>query len=125
LQVFARSASGLGSSQLNELLLLLGFDRVTRSFFQRLIDGTTEYKDDASFKSFNELEEAVDRFRQVGLLLFGNVKYAFKVLSRDVEELETRLELLRPLSVKRFKARHDAIRRIQSIDASRTYYLGT
>ena len=36
---------GLGYSQLNELLLLLGFDRVTRTFFQFLKDGTTEYQD--------------------------------------------------------------------------------
>jgi hypothetical protein len=33
-------AEGLGYSQLNELLLLLGYDRVTQAFFQFLVDGT-------------------------------------------------------------------------------------
>ena len=42
--VLAPGSSGLGYSQLNELLLLLGFDRVTHAFFQFLIDGTTQYR---------------------------------------------------------------------------------
>ena len=73
IEVLEAGTSGLGYSQLNELLLLLGFDRVTRSFFQFLVDGTADYADGASFKSFDELTRAVDRFRELGLLLFGNV----------------------------------------------------
>ena len=32
--------NGLGYSQLTEVLLLLGYDRVTQAFFQFLVDGT-------------------------------------------------------------------------------------
>jgi hypothetical protein len=39
--VLVSGPSGLGKSQLNELLLLLGFDRVSDSFFQYLVDGIT------------------------------------------------------------------------------------
>src|SRR5262245_52983964 len=35
--VLVSGSSGLGYSQLNELLLLLGFDRVSHSFFQFLV----------------------------------------------------------------------------------------
>ena len=35
---------GIGFSQFNEVLLLLGYDRITESFFQFLIDGSSEYK---------------------------------------------------------------------------------
>jgi hypothetical protein len=42
---------GLVYSQFNELLLLLGYDRVSASFFQLLVDGSTEYKSGAAFKS--------------------------------------------------------------------------
>jgi hypothetical protein len=123
-QVLAPEGSGLGYSQLNELLLLLGFDRVTHTFFQFLIDGTTEYTDGAAIGTFEQLEMGVDRFRSLGLLMFGNVKYAFKALSRDAELLEQRLEQLRPVAPTHFTARHEPISPIQPIPADRTYYLG-
>ena len=46
LHLFEEGQSGLGYSQLNELLLTLGYDRVTHSFFQYLVDGTTELSRD-------------------------------------------------------------------------------
>jgi hypothetical protein len=117
------SSSGLGYSQLNELLLLLGFDRVDYSFFQFLVDGTIEYKDGASFKSFEELRSAVERFRQIGLLQ-GNVKYAFKELSGNPEALAIQVNRMRPIPIERFAARHAPIRPIKPISPDLTYYLG-
>lgn len=117
------SSSGLGYSQLNELLLLLGFDRVDYSFFQFLVDGTTEYKDGVSFKSFDELRAAVERFRQIGLLQ-GNVKYAFKELSGNPEALAIQVDRMRPVPIERFAARHAPIRPIKAISPDLTYYLG-
>jgi hypothetical protein len=38
-----KTLTGLGFSQLNELLLMLGYDRITHAFFQFLVDGTIEY----------------------------------------------------------------------------------
>lgn len=123
-EVLHSGGSGLGYSQLNELPLLLGFDRLTRSFFQLLVDGTTEYSDGTAFKSFDELSNAADRFRQLGLLLFGNVKFAFKVLARDEEQLEAHVTRMQPVPDARFFARHEPIRPIRPIPANRTYYLG-
>jgi hypothetical protein len=40
----------------------------------------------------------VDRFRKLALLLFGNVKYAFKTLSRDAEMLTREVLRLHPLA---------------------------
>ena len=114
----------LHDSQLNELLLLLGFDRVTHQFFQFLVDGTTEYREGASFKSFAQLDRAIRRFREIALLRFGNVKFAFKVFSRDTDELEAEVVRLKPVSPRRFWSRNDAISPIRLIPASETYYLG-
>jgi hypothetical protein len=57
-------------------------------------------------------------------LLRGNVKYAYKELSRDPDALEFQLARMRPVSVDRFVARHDPIRPIKPIPPDRTYYLG-
>jgi hypothetical protein len=117
------SSSGLGYSQLNELLLLLGFDRVSYAFFQFLVDGGTEYQDGASFRSFDQLEAGIERFRQIGLL-HGNIKHAFKTLTVDAEALRVQLELLSPVPPERFAARHDPISPIKPIPPDQTYYLG-
>lgn len=114
----------LGYSQLNELLLLLGFDRVSRAFFQFLCDRTTDYKTGTEIASIEDLEQGVRRFREIGLLFFGNVKYAFKLLSRDTDLLNEHLEGLQPLSDEQFHARHEPIRTIRTIDPKETYYLG-
>jgi hypothetical protein len=123
-RVFRRDASGLGYSQLNELLLLLGFDRVTRPFFQFLIDGKINYREGGSFKSLSELNSAVERFRTVALLRFGNVKFGYKVFSRDVDELQAEVIRLRPIHTSRFTSRNDAIIPIRPIPPSETYFLG-
>src|SRR4051794_17854215 len=65
---------GIGHGQFNELLLDLGYDRVSHSFFQYLVDETTDYQSGASFQAVEHLQQAVDRFRKVAILLFGNVK---------------------------------------------------
>jgi hypothetical protein len=79
--------------------------------------------DGASFRSFEQLEAGVERFRQIGLL-HGNVKYAFKELSRDPDALGSQLDLMRPVPADRFIARHDPISPIKAIPADQTYYLG-
>ena len=50
LAIFENPDSRLGYSQLNELLLLFGFDRVTHAFFRFLLDGKTEYEPGQSFE---------------------------------------------------------------------------
>ena len=64
---------GIGYSQFNELLLLLGYDRVTPEFFRMLVGGDPDYSQKSSIRTVSELREAVDRVRKMALLFFGNV----------------------------------------------------
>lgn len=115
---------GLGYSQLNELLLLLGYDRVSEEYFQFLVDGTIERLPGAGLSSFNALQIGIDRSRQLSLLMFGNVKFGFKRLARNVEELARFYVLTQPLNPEVFRRRHEAIHPVDSIRADETYYLG-
>ena len=116
--------SGLGYSQLNELLLLLGYDRVTHSFFQFLVDGTLEYRSGCGLESIEDLEVGVERARKLSLLFFGNVKFGFKKLARDADQLSHYSEGTQPLDPEIFKQRHDPIHPVDPIPADETYYLG-
>jgi hypothetical protein len=115
---------GLGYSQFNELLLLLGYDRITHAFFQYLVDGRVEYQPGAAFSSFSQLRDGIDRFRKIALVLFGNIKFAFKRLSRNAEELESWVNFIAPIEESEFANRHDPIYPLQQIGADDTYYLG-
>jgi hypothetical protein len=83
LSVLSPKGRGIGYSQLNELLLFLGFDRISRSFFQFIVDGTTTYKDGSSIRTLQAFERGVRRHLELALLLFGSVKHAFKALARN------------------------------------------
>src|SRR5687767_1301398 len=102
--------SGMGYSQLNELLLSLGYDRVTEWFFQYLLDGKLDYGHESVFKSVDQLRAGVDRFCQFAILRFGNVKFAFKRLSTLPQaDLAEELSLLEPADLHKFQSRHDAL----------------
>jgi hypothetical protein len=51
LAVLDAAGDELGYSQLNELLLLFGFDRITQSFFRYLLDGSIDYEPGLAFDS--------------------------------------------------------------------------
>jgi hypothetical protein len=116
--------SGLGYSQLNELLLLFGLDRVTHAFFAYLATGSTVYEPGDGFASLEDLKNGVERFRRDALLLFGNVKFAFKSLSRDVERLELHLGELQPLDPSDFSKRHTPILPVAPIAPEDAYLTG-
>jgi len=120
----ALSGTGLGYSQFNELLLLLGYDRVTPSFFQFLVDGSTEYKSGAAFTSLENLREGVDRFRKQAMLNFGNVKYGFKYLSDPTTDLTGELAGITSVDPGEFNCRHPPLLPIDPIPGDKTYYLG-
>lgn len=65
--LFGQESGALGYSQLNELLLLFGLDRITHAFFAYLLHGTTDYKVGDGFNSLDALESGVDRFRKTAL----------------------------------------------------------
>lgn len=122
--VLLNEGVGLGFSQFNELLLMMGYDRVTNAFFQFLVDGSIEYNLNSSIQSYEELKNGVDRFRKLALLQYGNVKYAFKILSKYIEDLEKDLYALSPRDEEEFQMRHDPVFPIEKIPAEETFYLG-
>lgn len=123
-KLLGRGGSGIGYTQLNEFLLSLGYDRVTRSFFQYLSDGSLRYQHGASIPSLKKLREGVERFRKMAVLLFGNVKFAFKQLSIDNDELEGAVRQLARRPKGTFTKRHPPVQPIHVIPPEDTYYLG-
>jgi hypothetical protein len=115
---------GLGYSQFNELLLLCGYDRVTHGFFQYLVNAEPKYVSGSAIPSVAALWEGVDRFRKLALLLFGNVKYAFKTLSSDTSKLKEWLNVTREIDSQLFAERHAALIPLEGIAPEDTYYLG-
>lgn len=115
---------GLGGSQFNELLLLMGYDRVEPEFFQYLAEGLVSDSQGASLKSFNDLEQGVERFQKLALLNFGNVKFGFKQLSSSVGLLLDFIDRSVPLDTQSYKRRHEPISPIAAIPGEDTYYLG-
>jgi len=118
----------LGFSQLNELLILLGFDRINEEFFRYLAtagQSPNETNGGTEFKTIGELEQGVDKFRAVALVVYGNVKYGFKILSQDAKELEHVVALTAPLSdISIFKNRHGEVFPRTKLDPKETYLLG-
>lgn len=114
----------LGHSQLNEVLLLSGLDRITQSFFAYLLTGEPNYKAGMAFESLDVLETGVERFRKMALISYGNVKFAFKVLSQDAQLLITNLEALEPCDIETFERRHDPLLPIKLTSPEEAYLTG-
>ena len=124
LTVLEESESDLGYSQLNELLLLFGFDRITHAFFRFLLDGETDYEPGQAFSSADELRAGVDRFCELAILLYGNVKYGFKSLSTNGDRLSEVLQSSLPISKKDFTSRHDPVLPLLEISPDDAYLTG-
>jgi len=114
----------IGYSQFNELLLLLGFDRITKSCFQFLVDQKTDYKESAKICSIQQLERGVDEFRKIAILFFANVRRGFNMLAKSEEDLLYYLETLSPISLDVYAQRHKPILPIDPIDPDDTYLMG-
>ena len=121
---FFKEGVNLGFSQFNELLLFLGFDRITQSFFQFLVNQKTNYDYRSKISSVRQLEKGVNEFRKLSILLFANVKYGYKILARDADELKYHLETLTPNKLDHFTNRHNPIMPIERIPANETYLMG-
>jgi hypothetical protein len=115
---------GLGYSQLNELLLLAGLDRITHAFFAYLISDSTEYTPGMAIESFDQLDAGVTKFRKMALLSYGNIKFAFKSLSHDEDLLRADLASQTPIGTEAFEQRHAPLLPIQSISADESYLTG-
>ncbi len=111
------SAFCLGFSQFNELMLLLGLDRLSPDLFDYIFLGRfSSGSDDApTVCSVEELEIGVTRFEKFALLNFGNVKRAFRVCSRDSDALRAFVEFFTPLEPARFINRRPPFSELESI----------
>jgi hypothetical protein len=110
-------------SQFNELLLSLGFDRVSEEFFNWVFKDFIEKR--TGEVSFSHLDRAVKAFQKNALYRFGNVKYAFKSLSsQSSATLSDTIEALRSRPPKEFKTRPKPIEKISPIEKTETYLLG-
>lgn len=124
LKLLEEKGGGLGYSQLNELLLLLGYDRVTMDFFRYLVDGEVDYEPGLAFRSLDQLRDGTERFRKLALLYFGNVKFAFKNLSASPEMLRLYWLEMMPREIEEFTSRHAPVQPLISIPGQDTFYLG-
>lgn len=129
-----KSGGGIGHSQFNEILLNLGYDRISKPFFCLFV---TEFKfvelekrekqgeKDYKIESMEHFEKSVDSFAKIGIFLYGNVKYAFKKLSSpDLGYLQRIIEALKVGDETVFKKRHKPIQTIAEIPGNRTFLLG-
>ncbi|HEV7332380.1 MAG TPA: hypothetical protein VGN63_15185 [Flavisolibacter sp.] len=116
----------LGYSQFNELLLFLGYDRVSYSFFQFLVDGTVEFNSASSLHSLDQFARQVDKVVEYSLRLFGNIKFGYKRLSSDLEEEDfvEWYEKFQPRRAEEFTSRHLPLIAIDKINDADTYLLG-
>lgn len=125
LKLLEHEGRGLGYSQFNELLLLLGYDRVNPEFFQYLVDDSSEEDRTAlALYSLAQLQTGVERFRKLALLNFGNVKFAFKNLSQSTEMLRLYWLETRPRDMAELAGRHEPVQPLVPIAGQDTYFLG-
>lgn len=110
---------GLGYSQFNELLLTLGYDRVTKDFFKCF------FGDEAEISSLENLKQGVEKFRQVAMLLYGHIKYGFKRLSQmEKSAIDKELQPIKPLNESHYQKRHEPLHNLHKIPSDEAYYLG-
>ncbi len=123
--VGAIGKTGIGYSQFNEVLLSVGYPRISDSFFQFLVNGSADYERHSAFKSLDAIKEGVDRFRRAAMLRMGNIRYAFEYLrSLSRDDLAGFISILEPLPEDHFTERHEAMHPIEPIRGEDTYYLG-
>jgi hypothetical protein len=92
---------GIGRSQLNEILLTLGYDRIKKPFFTYL------FGESLQISNYNQFVHGIEKFRKEAILLYGNVKFAFKKLSNlEQKDLDHELAALNKPSPSEFISRH-------------------
>jgi hypothetical protein len=116
----------LGYSQFNEVLLYLGYDRISKVFFQFLVDGTLDYRSSSTISDFDKFKAHAEKIIEYFLILFGNVKFGYKQFSSESneDEFSNWYENLTPLHESDFKERHSPLFNLTIIDDDNTYYLG-
>jgi hypothetical protein len=115
-----------GVSQINELLLTAGFDRMTEDYFSLLYNGKPiSYTDGLGIHGLEDFTQKVTIIRKIAALKYGNFKFAYKKWSpMHLDELENELSELLPPRPGYFETRTDPLEDIEPIDIKDTYLLG-
>ncbi|MEA3326000.1 MAG: hypothetical protein U9R53_01620 [Chloroflexota bacterium] len=116
--------TGVGFSQFNELQLTLGYNRINRTFYQYLLNGSVIIDESMCFTNFAALEEGINNFRVLALLFFGNIGHAFTKLSVDSDELNLYLTMMEKPNPSAFTTRHNPVHPLKEISGKDSYYLG-
>jgi hypothetical protein len=116
----------IGVSQMNELLLTAGFDRISNSYFALLCnEKPIKYEDGLTINGIKELTNKVLSIRKFAALKYGNFKFAFKKwASMDEQELSDEISEMLPPREIYFSSRTDPLEDIELIDIKDTYLLG-
>jgi hypothetical protein len=122
------AGQSIGYSQFNELLLNVGYDRVTPEFFLFVCDPdavSVAGKGSDEISSPEDLKNGITAFRCLALLLYGNVKHGFKTLSQDSATLSFFLDQARrERSDREFRSRHAPLVNLKQIAGDEAYLLG-
>ena len=110
----------LSYRQINELLLMLNQDPMTKSFF--------EFFFGRNVKALQDLKNGVAKFRGFAMLSFGNFKFAYRELSKmDLTQI---LKSLQPFSkepkklIEEFSGRPERLLQIKKIPRQNVWFLG-
>jgi hypothetical protein len=138
--LFKGGNKGIGYNQLNEILLMFGYDRISPSFFKFLIqlsgvEIAENPKKDAIgepdvvtqpllIKSLEQFEYLVESFNIVALLAYGNIKYAFKTLATNKEQVKYCQRLSSTKNIDCYTKRQNPAKKTVHIKSNDTYYLG-
>ena len=110
--------TGLGQSQLNELLLSCGLDRVDEAFFLYVFE-----KPD--IPDLDLFIEKVEAYRVKAAIKYGNFKFSFKHLkNKNRDFILSEFDQLHPVSPESYCCRHTPLVELQHIEPENTYYLG-
>jgi hypothetical protein len=124
----ALSKNGIGYNQFNELLLNLGFGRISKEFFTLLVSLAVEFEQNGRINSVDHFVRCVEEFIKLGIFLYGNKKFAYKKMSglSDIHAkyLFLTKQSLKPVLETEFDGRHDPIRPIERIPGDKTFLLG-
>lgn len=123
IQIFDNGAE-LGFSQFNEILLLLGFDRVNMYFFRYLAYGDGNAELSTSITSIAQFDEGIERFIILALQFYGNVKFAYNILAENPEVLLDKIFQSLPYEIEDFRKRNEALIKPDLIKPEDTYLLG-
>ena len=118
---------GLGYSQFNELLLTLGYDRVTKGFFKYLLGKEAEISslEKLEISNLEKLKQGVEKFREDAMLLYGHIKYGFKRLSQmEQSAIDKELQSIKSLSEEHYTKRHEPLHKLEPIPSDKASYLG-